>query len=200
MMTLHSVPASPFARKVRLAAAMLGMTDEIAVVAADTSAPDAPIRTINPLGKIPALVLDDGTALFDSAVILEYLDDRAGGGRLMPAGGPARFAVLTRAALADGLIDAALLQVYERRYRPADRVVQGWLDHQGGKVARTLAAFETAPPEGPRTVVDVTLACGLGYLDLRFAGAWRDGHPRLVRWLNAFAAAEPGFDAPRPTP
>ncbi len=198
MMVLHSSPASPFGRKVRLAAAMLGMSGDIEVVAADTSNAGDPIRTLNPLGKIPALVREDGTAHFDSRVILEYLDARAGGGRLVPASGDARFAVLTDAALADGMIDAALLQVYERRFREADKVVPSWLDYQNGKVERVLAAFEAAPPHGPRSVVDITLACGLGYLDFRFAGRWRAEHPRLVAWLAGFEEEVPGFAATRP--
>src|SRR5271167_3371601 len=98
-MILRSSPASPFARKVRLAAAILGLSDEIEVVAADTSNPDAELLRENPLGKIPTLVLDDGRSLYDSAVILEFLDARAGGSRLIPAG-EARFATLTRQTLA----------------------------------------------------------------------------------------------------
>src|SRR5664279_5455264 len=112
MMILRSSPASPFARKVRLAAAILGASDEIEIVAADTSNPDAQLLQQNPLGKIPALVLEDGRTLYDSAVILEYLDAGAGGGALIPSG-EARFTTLTRQALADGLMDAAVLQVYE---------------------------------------------------------------------------------------
>ena len=181
---------------------MLGMDGDVEVVGADTSDANAAIRTLNPLGKIPALVLDDGRALFDSAVILEYLDARAGGARIIPAAGAARFDALTRAALANGLIDAALLKVYEHRYRPADKVVASWLDYQDGKVERVLAAFEAAPPQETadmaRSVADITLACGLGYLDFRFAGHWREGHPKLVAWLAAFEADVPGFAATRP--
>ena len=142
-------------------------------------------------------MLDDGPVLYDSRVILEYLDHRAGGGRLIPIQCDARFQVLTRAALADGLIDAAILQVYEIRFRDEDSREPKWVAYQSEKVARALAAFERDPPIGPRTVADIGLACALGYLDLRFDGAWRAGHPQLVTWLDAFAAEVPSFEATR---
>ena len=201
MMMLHMAPPSPFARKVRIAAALLGLEDEIELVATDTTDPADPIRHLNPLGKIPALVLDDGPVLYDSAVILEYLDHRAGGGRILPPAGDARFAVLTEHSLADGLIDAAVLKVYEARFRDEGMRVQRWLDYQSAKVERALAAFVRRPPLRvpglDRTVGEIGLACALGYLDLRFPGSWRDGHPRLVDWLQAFAAAVPAFERTR---
>ena len=197
MMMLHSAMPSPFGRKVNVAAAMLGLSECIDVVQTDTLDPNDRIRIHNPLGKIPALILDDGPVLYDSAVILEYLDHRAGGGRLLPRDGDVRFRVLTEQALADGLMDAAILQVYEERFRGGDKRAPRWLAHQAGKVERALDAFERMTPEGPRTVADVALACALGYLDLRFAGTWRDGHPRLVAWLSAFAAEVPSFEATR---
>ena len=86
-----------------------------------------------------------------------------------------------------------MLQVYEVRFRPPEKHEARWIAHQAGKVERALAAFERTLPGGPRTAADVALACALGYLDLRFAGAWRDAHPRLVAWLDAFAAEVPSF-------
>lgn len=195
MMILRSSPPSPFGRKVKIAASMLGLFEQLEIVATDTMDPGDTIRSQNPLGKIPALMLADGQILYDSRVIVEYLDHCAGGGTLIPADGEARFRALTGQALADGLIEAAILQVYETRFRAADKHEPRWLEHQAGKVARALAAFEGAPPAGPRTVADVALACALGYLDFRFAGAWRDDHPRLVAWLDAFAADVPSFAA-----
>lgn len=201
MMMLHWAPPSPFARKVRIAAAILGLEEEIELVATDTMAPDDPIRRANPLGKIPALVLDDGPVIYDSAVILELLDHRAGGGRILPAPGDARFTVLTEQCLADGLMEAAVLKVYEGRFRDEAMRVQRWLDYQTGKVERALAHFERRPPSRQpgieRSVGEITLACALGYLDLRFPGSWRDGHPRLVDWLEGFAAAVPAFERTR---
>src|ERR1700758_601087 len=105
-MILRSALASPFVRKVRCAAAFLGLEGDIKLEPADTADPSDSVRRQNPLGKIPALILDDGTVLYDSRVILEYLDHRAGGGRIVPAG-PARFDALPRQALADGIMDAA---------------------------------------------------------------------------------------------
>lgn len=197
MMILRSSPASPFGRKVRLAAAILGLSDRIQVVIADTMAPDGPLLQQNPLGKIPALILEDGQTIFDSRVILEYLDHLAGGGKIIPVG-PTRFSVLTRAALADGIADAALLRVYEARVRDPATHSEKWLAHQSGKVERGLAAFEANPPHaGDRDVAAIGLACALGYLDLRFAGDWRASNPKLVAWLDAFGAGVPAFEATR---
>jgi glutathione S-transferase len=201
MLILRSSPPSPFARKIRIGAAILGLTNRIEVVQADTNDPEEPLRRQNPLGKIPTLVLEDGTALFDSRVILEYLDFLTGGGRIVPSAPGPRLAALTMQALADGLIDAAILQVYETRFRDAERYSAKWLDHQAGKVTRALAALESSPPaEGGRDVGAISVACALGYLDLRFNGRWREGHPKLVRWLETFAAGVPAFAATRVAP
>ncbi|MGI9385024.1 MAG: glutathione S-transferase family protein [Methyloligellaceae bacterium] len=193
-MILRSASPSPFGRKTKMAAKILDLMDRIEIVRADLNDPDDSIRQENPLGKIPALVLDDGTCLYDSRVICEYLDGRAGGGRLFP-GGEARTPAIRLQALADGLIDAAILQVYEGRYRPEDKHHQPWLDRQSEKVERALAALEADPPafDGTPHIGHVALACALGYLDFRFAGKWRDGHPNLVAWLDAFAAAVPAY-------
>ena len=152
MMILRSSPASPFARKVRIAADVLGLADKIEVRDADLNDPADSIRVQNPLGKIPALVLDDGTVYYDSRVILEYLDHLAGGGRIIPREAPARFAALRLQALCDGVLDACVLIVYESRYRPADMHVQ--LGRSAGdKIARGLAALEAAPPESSAAVL-----------------------------------------------
>ncbi len=197
MMILRSSSASPFARKVRIAAAVLGLADRIEIVPADTADPADPLRTQNPLGKIPTLVLEDGRTIFDSAVILEYLDHVGGGGKIIPDG-PDRFEVLTRAALADGVADAAILKVYETRWRDDGARSARWLDHQTGKIGRGLAAFEAAPPPADRIdVASISLACALGYLDLRFAGGWRTERPKLIAWLDAFSAKVPAFEATR---
>lgn len=198
MLTLRSSPASPFGRKVKIALLELGLADRVEIVAADTNDPAEPLRQQNPLGKIPALVLEDGTALFDSRVIVEYLDHLAGGGRILPAGAE-RFGQLRLQALADGICDAALLQVYEVRIRPAETRHAGWVENQQGKVDRALAALEAQPPAFPDRprIGEIALACALGYLDLRFEGKWRPAHPRLVAWLDAFAGKVPAFEATR---
>ncbi len=200
MLTLRSSPSSPFVRKVRIAASVLGLEPEIALEPADTMNASDPVRQQNPLGKIPALVLEDGTVLFDSRVILDYLDHRAGGGRIVPSDAGARFAALRLQALADGLMDASVLLVYEGRFRPAERHEPKWLDHQSGKIARALAALEATPPALSTTpdVGQIALACALGYRDFRFEGTWRREHPRLVAWLDRFAARVPAFAATAP--
>ncbi len=198
MMILRSAPASPYGRKVKICAALMGLTDQIQIVVADTNSPDDPLRNQNPLGKIPTLVLEDGTTLYDSRVIVEYLDFLAGGGKVLPRGAK-RFAALRLQALADGLCDAALVQVYEARWREEDMRNAKWLEHQAGKVARALAALEADPPKLTKQlhVGHVMVACALGYLDLRFAGAWRKKHPKLRKWLDKLAARVPAFEETR---
>jgi glutathione S-transferase len=195
MMILRSSPASPFGRKVRIGASLLGLADKIDVRETDLNDPADSIRTQNPLGKIPVLILDDGTAYYDSRVILDYLDHVAGGGRIVPSDAKARFAALRLQALCDGILDASLLMVYESRYRPADKAVQAWVDRQADKVARGLGALESATPKltAMPDVGQITLACLLGYRDLRFGGTWRKDHPRLLAWHDAFAAQVPAF-------
>ena len=198
MMILRSSPPSPFGRKVKLALAILDLETEVTIEKADPTDANDSIRQQNPLGKIPTLVLEDGTTLFDSRVIVDYLDHLAGGDRLIPAGDE-RFAQLRLQALADGLCDAALLQVYETRFRPEEGRNAAWVANQAGKVARALASLEAAPPAYPDRprIGEIALACALGYLDLRFASAWRADHPRLVAWLDAFAAKVEAFETTR---
>jgi glutathione S-transferase len=202
MLTLRTSFSSPFGRKPRIAVGLLGLDDRIKVESASTQDPQDVLRTQNPLGKVPVLILDDGTALFDSPVVLEYLDMLAGGGRIVPKDSKARFDALRLEALADGLLDASILIVYEGRYRAAEKHEQKWLDLQSSKVERGLGALEAAPPGIDQTpnVGQITLACALGYLDFRFAGQWRKDHPRLVAWLDAFAARVPAFNATKPPP
>ncbi len=198
MLILRSSPASPFGRKVRIGAAILGLSERIEVTATDTADPSDSLRRQNPLGKIPVLILDDGQALFDSRVILEYLDWLAGSGALFPRDPEQRFKALKSQALGDGIMDAAILQVYEQRFREPEMRLAKWVDHQAGKVSRALAALDANPPEPmERHVGAIALACALGYLDLRFEGLWRADCPRLVAWLDGFAAAVPAFEATR---
>jgi glutathione S-transferase len=200
MLVLRSSTTSPFARKVRIATAILGFADKIKIENADTLDPKDSVRQQNPLGKIPTLILEDGSTLFDSRTILEYLDDRAGGGRIIPHAGAARFEALREQALADGILDAGILRVYEGRFRPAEKHEPKWIDHQAGKMSRALAAFEKSPPAfAPMLHVGhITLACALGYLDFRFGPDWRKPHPKLVKWLDEFAGKVPAFVATTP--
>ena len=201
MMQVRFSPSSPFVRKVRIAAAVLGLDKQIELVDTDTANPSDSFVAQNPLGKIPALLLDNGSVLFDSRVILEYLDHLAGGGKILPHDINARFEALRLQALCDGALDAAVLIIYESRYRPAEMRVESWVDRQRGKIGRALAALEKAPPTHGAipTVGEIALACLLGYGDFRFAGHWRKEHPALVAWLDRFAAQVPAFEATMPS-
>jgi glutathione S-transferase len=202
MMILRTSAASPFGRKIKIAAAVLGLSDQIKVEAADTNDESDTLRQQNPVGKIPILILGDGTALYDSRVILEYLDTAAGGDRIIPREGKKRYDVLTVAALGDGIMDALLLQVYEVRYRPEPNRDAKWVAYQAGKVTRAMNVLEKNPPkiESTPNVGAITLACALGYQDLRFEKKWRASYPRLVAWLDDFAARVPAFEKTRATP
>ncbi|MBM3530062.1 MAG: glutathione S-transferase family protein [Alphaproteobacteria bacterium] len=197
MMILRSNPASPFGRKVAIAASVLGLSDNLKIETADPNAPEEPLRKQNPVGKIPVLVLEDGATLFDSRVIVEYFDYIAGGGKIIPREPGPRFAALRLQALADGMTDAQILVLYEGRFRPPEHHVQKWTDYQSGKIARGLTALEAEPPplDPVPNVGQIALACFLGHRDLRFPGTWRDGHPRLAAWLERFAVQVPAFNA-----
>jgi glutathione S-transferase len=201
MMILRSSPPSPFGRKVKLALGILGLEKDVTIEKADPTDASDSIRKQNPLGKIPALIIENGTVLYDSPVILEYLDHRSGGNKIIPKDADARFAALTLEALCDGILDACILLVYEGRWRPPEMAVQKWIDHQRGKVERAMSTLEAAPPalDAMPNVGQITLACALGYGDLRFEGKWRKDHPRLVAWLDEFAARVPAFEKTRVT-
>ncbi len=195
MMILRSSPASPFGRKARIAAIVLGLADKIDVRETDLNDPADSIRVENPLGKIPALVMENGSTWYDSAVILEVLDHLAGGGRIVPRDPMARFEVQRLEALCDGAMDACILIVYESRYRPQDKRVDAWIERQADKVTRALKALEAAPPglTDPPDIGQIALACLLGYRDLRFSPDWRRDYPRLAAWLERFSTQVPAF-------
>ena len=201
MMILRSSPSSPFGRKARIAVSLLGFDGEVKIERADTTDLNDSVRAQNPLGKIPVLIAEDGTAYYDLRVILDYLDDRAGGGKIVPRESKARLAALRLQALCDGILDASILTIYEARWRKADMREPKWLEHQAGKVTRALAALEAAPPAldgGLPNVGLITLACVLGYRDFRFGGDWRSDHPRLVGWIDNFAARVAAYAATKP--
>jgi glutathione S-transferase len=195
---LRSTVTSPFGRKVRMAIEVLGIGHLVTLEPADTLDANDTLRQQNPLGKMPCLLLPDGTAIYDSGVIVEFLAEGAGSDALLPREGPERYIALTRATLADGITDAALLMVYENRFRDPGTKSERWLGHQRGKVDRALATFEADPPDlGQTDIVSIGLSCALGYLDWRRPVKWRDNHPRLVAWLAAFARNEPAFERTR---
>jgi glutathione S-transferase len=200
MMRLLSAPASPFVRKVAITARVKGIIDQISIEHADTRGPNPVLQAANPLSKIPALVLADGTQIFDSRVICEYLDSLTPSPVLFQPSGIERYRMLTQAALADGIMEAALLMVYEQRYRPADKWVPDWIAKQQRKVDAGLAVLEAKPPDwtGHPDYSHIAVACALGYLDLRFDRSWRASHPGLVAWLDRFADTVPGFHETQP--
>ena len=195
---LRTTVTSPFGRKVRMAIDVLGIGHLVTIEPADTLDDNDTLRQQNPLGKMPCLLLPDGAAIYDSGVIIEFLAEGAGSDVLLPRDGPERYIALTRAKLADGITDAALLMVYENRFRDPGTQSERWLAHQRGKVERALLAFEAEPPDPARTdIVAIGLSCALGYLDWRRPVKWRDNHPKLVAWLAAFAQHEPAFERTR---
>lgn len=177
-------PLSPYVRKVMVVAHEVGVADRLALTVVKTRESPQDIVPFNPLGKIPALVRDDGSVLFDSPVICEYLDTQFGGGRLLPAKGDERFVVLTRAALADGLLDAGLLVRHER-LRPVEQQSAEWIGWQLGKVVSALDALEHGADalEGDLDLGKIGVGCALGYLPLRVPEANDPARwPRLGRW------------------
>jgi glutathione S-transferase len=192
-MKLHSNPASPFVRKVLVLAHELGLSERLELVPERVS-PVSPNETVygdNPLGKIPALVTDDGTALYDSRVVCEFLDTLHVGAPMFPAAGEARWTALRRQALADGLMDAAVAVRYENLVRPEEGRWQGWVDGQMTKVRRAADAMEREADALDATLDIGTIAvgCALGYLDFRYPDeGWRDARARLAAWFEGFSA------------
>lgn len=163
-------------------------------------APEPALQASNPLGKIPALVLDDGSCLFDSRVICEYLAGKAGDVAVFPPAGPRRWEALTQQALGDGLLDAALLARYEYLMRPEGQRSNEWRAAQLGKVEMALERIEALAPDlgGAVTIGAITLGCALGYLDFRFPElAWRTNRPFADRWFTDFSA-RPSMTATHP--
>ena len=200
-MILRSTPMSPFGRMVKIAAHVTGQFDAITIEPSDTMDADDTIRQQNPLGKIPALLVD-GDALYDSRVIIEYLDHLAGGGVVLPRVMDARVDVLRRNALANGMLDAAILVIYEARFRPEDKHVESFVEYQRDKIRRGLNhVAEMAPVYTNGATPDVGeigLACCLDYLDFRKQLNWRDHCPEMDKWMMDFSASVPGYKSTLP--
>ena len=202
-MQLYSSPPSPFGRKVKVAAHILGLMDQIEIVQTDTFATDDPIRQINPLGKIPALVTA-GATFYDSRVIMEYLDHLAGGNKIMPVAAEARFACMVRMAMIDGMLDAALAIVYEARLRPEDMRSDNVVAHQRDKIIRVLQSLERGTAQevyanaATPDCAEIGLACALEYMDFRNVIAWDQYAPSLVAWLADINAMVPALAATHP--
>lgn len=199
-MKLYHSQTSPFVRKCMFIAHHLGLADRIEKLpaAANPVNRDKSILPSNPLGQVPTLITDDGTVLFDSRVVCEYLD-QLGKGSFFPAGA-ARWRVLTEQSLADGILDAALLTRYEGAMRPEGMRWPDWTAGQMDKINVGLAHFEKNA-DGAADRIDigtVTLGCALGYLDFRFADlGWRSRCPKLAAWYEKFSAL-PAMQATKP--
>ena len=192
-MKLWYSPASPFARKVRVCALELGLAGriELAVVTVQPSKPNLELARENPLIKIPALNTGDGTVLYDSRVICEYLDALAGGHELFPAPGAARWDALRRQALGDGIMDAGILRRYEMAQRPEALHWADWLAGQQAKIDHGLDAAEREAGGWGEAfdIGHVALACALGWLDFRFPDSgWRAARPLLGSWFARVSA------------
>ncbi len=190
-MQLFTSPTTPFGRKVMVLILESGLKDRVEAVSVAGSPLEPGTLPVdqNPLGKIPALIPAPGqAAIYDSRVICRYLDQISGAG-LYPAG-EALWPVLTLEATADGILEAALLIVYEGRLRPEASRYEPWVDGQWAKIARALDAIETRWMElldGRPTMAHVAVGVALGYLDFRHAARnWRQGRPRLDAWEKVF--------------
>ena len=190
-MKLLQAGPSPFVRKVLVTLHETGQFDQVEQVMVEASpvTPDPALIAANPVGKIPALVRPDGPTLYDSRVICRFLDARAGGG-LYPES--RIWDTLVLEATADGIMDAAVLIVYEERFRAREMVSMEWIEGQWGKVARALDALETrwmSHLAGRMDIGHIAVACALGYLDFRHdARKWRTGRDALAEWYAGFAA------------
>lgn len=201
--TLFHNPASPFVRKVMVLLHETGQLNRVALQASQLSPvnSDATLNQDNPLGKIPALRLADGQVLYDSRVILDYLDQQHVGNPLIPRDGSARWRRLTLAALADGIMDAAVLLRYELALRAPEKHWEQWLDGQRDKIRRALAVLEAeaiAELASHFDVAAISVACALGYLDFRHPDLeWRQDQPQLAAWYFE-VSQRPSMLATRP--
>ncbi len=183
-MKLTFSPASPFARKVRIAAIELGLIDKIEFLPTTVTPGQTndEYSKITPLKKLPVLILDNGDVILDSYVIVEYLDELAGGGKLIPASGSLKWKVKTEHALLQGMLDSMLLCRYENAMRPQESRWKAWSEDHWSRAWAGMARFENHPEmlARPLDIAQIALVCVLGYADFRFADCgWRKAYPKL---------------------
>lgn len=189
-MKLSLSPTSPFVRKVLVAAHETGLADSIDPQDMSSAEAATGLDAVNPLGKVPAMILDNGSTLMDSPLLCEYLDSLHDGRKLFPASGAARWTSLRQQAIGDGVMDAAVARVGESR-RPESERSPGAIVKQTGKIALSLDLLEqeVASLKGEPTIGPITVACALGYLDFRAPDeGWRADRPKLAAWYERFAA------------
>jgi len=184
---------SPYVRKVRIVMAEKRIEHHLDLE--DVWGPDSKIQESNPLGKVPCLIMEDGGAVFDSRVIVEYLDTMTPVSKLLPPSGRERAEVRTWEALGDGMLDAAILARLEKTQRPTEQQSQKWIDRQMGKVNAGLDAMSRGLGDKAwcnghgYTLADIAVGCALGYLDFRFAQIpWRETYPNLAKLYEKLAA------------
>lgn len=200
-MDLYYADLSPYARKVRVVIEEKNLSGKVTLIAVNPyDIPDA-LSAANPLSKVPTLVLDDGRALFDSAVICEYLDASFAGPSLLPARGDARWSVLRRHAIANGIIDAAFNVSCEVNRREPNERSEKWVKHWLAAIRRALDALEAEIDGWPDDVdlAAIATGCALGYLDVRIKDLidWRKGRPTLAGWYEVFSR-RPSMAATKP--
>ncbi len=183
-MKLHHSTASPYVRKVMACAIARGIAGRIETVSTNPHVSPAELLADNPLSKVPALVADDGTAIYDSPVICEYLDTLGDAPPLFPpTGSAARLSAQIMHATGDGILDAAVGRRLSMPH-PQDDGRRAYDARQKAAVDRALDVLEKAPPEGLADIGAIAVACSLGYLDFRFpAEPWREAHPKLAKWF-----------------
>lgn len=188
-MKLIGSTTSPYVRKVRVVMAEKKL--DYAFLQENVWAADTTIQQSNPLGKVPCLLMEDGGAMFDSRVIVEYLDTLTPVGKLIPGLGRERAEVKCWEALADGLLDAAILVRLEKTLRPEQQQSEEWITRQMGKVSASLKAMSEGLGESAvccgnhLTLADISVGCALGWLNFRFPDiAWRDDYPNLAKLFD----------------
>jgi glutathione S-transferase len=202
-MKLVYTTRSPFARKCLAAAIELGLDGQIELTKAEVGigVKNEPYTSkVNPLGKLPSLILDDGTSIADSGVIVEYLDDLAGGGKLIPRG-KERWRVLSEHAIVQGMTDSIVSARRERAVRPKELHWQTWDDDQIGRVRQTLGWFEARPNSlsGDFNMAQLSLVCALDYLSFRMPEeAWTKDFPKVAAFM-ARVASRPSLAKTAPT-
>jgi len=188
-MKLYYSATSPYVRKVNVFTIEAGLDDKLENITTNPWETDASLLEDNPLSKVPTLILDDGTVLYDSPVICEYLDSLNTGQKLIPVAGMERWMALRLQALGDGILDAAVMRFLERK-RPEVQQSSDWDATQLSAIQRALVYLENNIDDwvNDLTVGQITVGCALGYLDFRFANdSWRDNQPLLAKWYSSFA-------------
>lgn len=202
-MQLRYSPTSPFVRKVRITAIEAGLQDKIEHVTTDPWSPETDLRQTNPLSKVPCLITDDGTALYDSPVICEYLDSLNSGPKMFPEDPSIRFKTLALAAAGDGMTDAGILHLVESVRRPKELKWEWWDERQQETMRTAMSVLNDAAPtmattDGPITIAEITAGSGLGWVDLRFKDIdWRADNPALADWFKKISE-RPSFKETEP--